>query len=226
LSIPGDVFSVESTSPPRIVGVVEDVRHQGHENESKPALYVPYEQSPASGVTLVLASDIAPKGLAEAVRAEIGALDRDLALEQVTTMDQRVSDSLAARRFALSLFSTLAALGVFLACVGTYGVISNLVEQRTHEVGIRIALGALPRHLVGSLLRDGLAPLGLGLILGLGMAVVASRVMTSLLYGITRLDPLTYGAVVLVEASVTIPACWFPTRRAARMDPVAALREL
>jgi predicted permease len=226
LSIPADVFSVPSTSPARVVGVVEDVRHQGRENEGKPALYVPYDQSPASTMTLVLASNVAPKGLAEAVRTDLAALDPDLPLEQVMTMEQRVSDSLAARRFALSLFAAFAALGVFLACVGTYGVISTLVEQRTHEVGIRMALGALPRHLVPLLLRHGLAPLGLGLAVGLGVAVMTSRVMASLLYGITRTDPLTYGVVGLVEASVTLAACWLPMRRATCLNPVDALREL
>jgi putative ABC transport system permease protein len=204
-----------------IVGVLADVKYEAEETDIYPALYLP---QPQSGMALVVRTATSPLDMAATVRAAIRQLDGDLPVYNIRTMEQVLSGVLAQRRFtmlALGIFA-LAALG--LAAVGVYGVISYSVSQRTHEIGVRLALGARPRDVlllvVGSGLRLTAVGIGLGLMAGLGL----TRFLASLLFGVSARDPLTFAGVASLLAVVALVACYLPARRAMRVDPIVALR--
>jgi putative ABC transport system permease protein len=208
-----------------VVGVVDDVRRQGLDEAIRPELYVPYQQMSIGLMTLAVRSrTVAPQSLAAAVRKRVLAVDPDQPVHDVMTMEERLDGSVAPRRFTLLLFAGFALLALLLAAAGVYGVISYLVTQRAHEVGIRMALGARGWDVLRLFVTQGMALGTCGVAIGLLAAFGLTRVMASLIFGVTATDPLTFVMVAVVMTSVTLAACWLPAWRATAVDPLVAVR--
>jgi putative ABC transport system permease protein len=214
-------FGAELTT---VIGVVSDIRHQGLDREIESVIYLSYRQLSRPGIALVLRSAVDPSSLAPALRSAVHEVDPALPLFQVMTMDDRLSNSVAARRFNLLLLGAFAALALLLAGVGVYGVIAYVVTGRTHEVGIRMALGAQRADVLRLFIKQGMALVLLGVGVGLLGAFALTRVMTSLLFEVSANDPLTFAGVALLLSLIALLACYMPARRAARLDPMIALR--
>jgi putative ABC transport system permease protein len=218
-------FSDPQTGPwHTIVGVVRDIRNWGLAAEPTPETYISLRQNPKPLMTLVIRTTGDPLQLAASARAELRAFDKELRPEQVATMEQIISRSLAQRRLNLALIGALAALAVVLAAFGLYSLIAYTVAQRTHEIGIRLALGAQRQDILRLVLRQGFKLTAIGIALGLAGASAATQALRSLLYGISPTDPLIFVAVPLLLALVALLACFVPARRATRVDPLLALR--
>jgi putative ABC transport system permease protein len=216
-----------------IVGIVGHVEHTNLEGQSasRGEVYTPFNQIPIDKlpryvrrVNLLVRTAVDPLSLASPVRNQIAALDKDQAVFNVRTMEEAVARSVAARRFSMILLSVFAALALILAAVGIYGVISYSVAQRTREVGIRMALGAQTTDVLKLVVRDGLKLVVIGVIVGLAGAFMLTRLMTTLLFGVTPTDVVTYGTVALGLIAVALLACYIPARRATKIDPLSALR--
>ena len=207
-----------------VVGVAGDTRHFGIRNGTRPAIYFPYEQVPSTGMTIVLRTDGDPLGLSTEARAAISDLDPAIAASAVAPLSDLVDAALAPDRFVTSLLTTFALLALLLAAVGLYGVISYGVTQRLREMGIRLALGAQHEDVIRLVMRSGLGLTALGVVLGLVGAFALTRVLETLMFGVSVTDPLTFLVVVLVLGSVAVAASWFPARRARNADPVSVLR--
>ncbi|HXV63697.1 MAG TPA: ABC transporter permease [Vicinamibacteria bacterium] len=207
-----------------IVGVVRDVRFQGLQEEAQPAIYPTFSQAPFTGFSLLVHTREEPEAVFARLRAITASLDRDLALSGFTTLERRLAASVSERRFTMNLFGAFAGLALLLSTLGIYGVMSFSVGRRQHEFGVRMSLGAARHDVLRLVLTDGsrLALLGIGL--GLLVAVFVTRFLQSLLYGVSRFDPVTFLVVSLLAATVTILACTFPALRATRVDPLVALR--
>ena len=207
-----------------IVGIVGDVHDSALESDARPCVYVPYPQFPVSSMTLVVRGLSDPKPLISAIREEVWAIDKDQPVTAIKTMDQFVADSISSRKFNAVLFGMFAGLALVLATVGVYGVISYSVSQRVQEIGIRMALGAEPSNVVRLVLGQGMVLVLTGVALGLGASMALTRVMTSLLFGVSSTDPATFVFVSFLLILVALLASYIPARRAARVDPMAALR--
>jgi putative ABC transport system permease protein len=207
-----------------IVGIAADVKHSALEKQSRPHMYFSYPQSPFGYMALVVRASASPESLSAAAQGAVWAVDKDQPVVNVKTMGQYLSTAVAAKRFNMTLLAAFAAVALVLAMVGIYGVLSYTVTQRTHEIGIRMALGAGQRDVLklvfGQAIR--LAVIGAGI--GLAAAFALTRVMSSLLFGVTATDPLTFIAVPLVLVGVALGACFVPARRATKVDPMVALR--
>jgi putative ABC transport system permease protein len=210
--------------PNEIIGVVRDVRHIGLETPARAMTYWPYPELVYSGMTLVVRAETEPLALADAVRREVLALDKDQPIADVTTMDQLLADSVSRARFSTSLLGVFAGVALLLAAVGIFGVMSYGVSERTHEIGVRMALGAPASHVRALVVRQGMTLTLIGIAIGLGAAFGLTRVMISLLYGVSATDPLTFVAISVLLASVALLACYLPARRATKVDPMIALR--
>ena len=207
-----------------IVGVVGRVKQYGLDADARIALYRPHTQSVARTLYIVVRTDADPSSLAQAVTREIRSVDPDLPVSNVRTMTGRIEESLVRRRFSMVLLGAFAGLAFVLAAIGIYGVMAYLVSQGTRELGIRIALGATPRAILGLVLRQGLVIAAIGIAAGLGAAILLTRLMRGLLFGIEPADPLTFAFTASVIALTAIAACYFPARRAARIDPLASMK--
>jgi putative ABC transport system permease protein len=207
-----------------IVGVVSDVHHFGLSSDARPMFYFSNRQRSRSFMTLVLRSSGDPLSYVAAIRKEVQALDKNLAISSVQTMDYLVSDSIAVPRFVLLLFGSFAAVAMLLAGLGIYGVMAYSVTQRTHEIGIRVALGAQARTVLTLVIGQGMKLTLIGLGIGLAASFGLTRLMSKLLFGISATDPLTFAVIALLLASVALLACWIPARRATKVDPMVALR--
>ena len=207
-----------------VVGVVGDVRQDGAVRPAYPQIYVPFAQVSNRSIVVALRTGRNPLALAAPLKQALAGVDPGLALSQVTTMEQRVASTLARPRVNALLLGAFAATALVLAALGIYGVIAYSVVQRTRELGIRVALGASADAVLGMVMRQGLTPVLIGLAIGLGVAAVGSRVLRSLLYGVTATDLATYAAVAAFLTAVAVAASYVPARRAARSDPVKALR--
>jgi putative ABC transport system permease protein len=210
-----------------IVGVVGDVRHFGPEESDRPAFYTPYVQSTAPWKRwseLVVRGPGGSTGLSEIVRGQVRAADPLLPIARIRWMTDVVRDSLSLRRFHAEVLSLFAASALGLACVGIFGVMWNTVRNRRREIGVRIALGAAPARVVRQVLFEGLAWVGVGIAIGLPAALGLTRGMASLLIGVKPADPATFAAVALLLAGAAFVTCWIPAHRAARIDPLKALR--
>ena len=208
-----------------VVGVVGDVRFRTADSLPVPDVYLPYYQSPRSGAMVFLRTAGDPGALAPAARRVIHELASDLPVYDVRTLRARVADATAQTRFSAFLLLMFAGAALLLAAIGIYGVMSFSVAQRTREIGIRVALGAARRDVLRLIVGQGTALAVAGAVLGLGVALMATRVLRSLLFDVAPSDPLTYVLVVAVLATAAVIASWIPARRAARVDPADALRE-
>jgi putative ABC transport system permease protein len=207
-----------------IVGVVGNIRHSSLDAEPWREMYTNIAQTPRGSVNLILRTRSDPAMITSAVKTEVQALDRDLPIYSPKTMEQRVSESAAAPRFRTLLLALFAALALALAAVGIYGVISYTVTQRTHEIGIRMALGAQRRDILRLVVGRGVVLTLIGVAIGLAGAFLMTRVMASLLFGVSATDPVTYAVVSLLLIAVALAACYIPARKATKVDPMVALR--
>lgn len=207
-----------------VVGVVGDVKYAGLDREMKPELYAPFSQNPWPFMRLVVRARSDPMRLATAIRSQGQALDKDQPFDKITTMEAIVSTSIAPRRFYMQLLGVFAALALVLAVVGIYGVVSYTVTQRTHEIGIRIALGAVERDVLRLALSEGVKLTLIGMVLGIAGALAATQVLSSLLFEVKPADPMTFLVLSLLLAAAALFATYVPARRAAKVDPMVALR--
>ena len=236
-------------APFQVIGVVGDERHVGIDAEATPSFFVPYRQVPAgrdlsiivrtSGQPAVAPSAIAAllgplgpavsdasvrAGTAAAIRAAVRSIDPDLAVFQTRTMEQVVDAAVATPRSMAWLLSVFAIAALMLAAIGVFGVMSHAVSQRTREIGVRMAIGASPYRMLGSILGEGLTQVGLGLIVGTVLSLLTARLLAGLLFGVSALSLTPYVIVVTVLGAVSLIACAVPARRAMRIDPATALR--
>lgn len=207
-----------------IVGVVGDVHHRSLLIDPKPAVYVNILQRPArAGISVVaIRTAVPPESVAGAVRDRLRMLDGNVPLE-FATMKDRLADSLADRRFALFVLALFAAVALLLASIGIYGVVAYSVERRTREMGIRMALGAERTGVLGQMIGESMRSVGVGIVIGLAAAIALTRVLRRMLYDVSPLDPLVFGAVIAVLSMVALLASFIPARRAARVDPAITL---
>jgi putative ABC transport system permease protein len=206
-----------------VVGVVGDVHHNGLNTPPNPEIYVPHTQEPSSSMAVMARTSGDPAQLAAAAREQVKAIDKDLPVT-VTTMDQIFSDSVAGQRFNTLLLGIFASVALVLAMIGVFGVINYSVAQRTHEIGIRIALGAQRRDVFTLVVGQGLVLVLVGVALGTGGALALTRLITGLLYGVSPTDGPTFALVSLLVTVIAFLACYMPARRATRVDPLEALR--
>ncbi|HST22854.1 MAG TPA: FtsX-like permease family protein, partial [Blastocatellia bacterium] len=216
-----------------IVGVIGHIRHYGTNKEGqdrayfpegREQIYYPQAQNPQRTMYLAIRTATDPSNLTNAVRGVVQSLDRNLPLYEVKTMDQLVSVAVANPRLNLVLMGIFAGVALILATVGIYGVMSYSVTQRTHEIGIRMALGAQTSDVMKMVVIQGMALTGAGVIAGLAGALLTTRLMSSLLFGVSATDPITFGVISLILTGVALGACFVPARRATKVDPMIALR--
>ncbi|HEY8188963.1 MAG TPA: ABC transporter permease [Pyrinomonadaceae bacterium] len=207
-----------------IVGLVSDVRNRNLSSELRAGYFVPAAQVPFNQMTLIVRTTNDPHSLITAVQNEVHSMDPELPVFSVKTMDEYISATVAAPRFNTTLLVIFASVALILTVVGLYGVMSYSVAQRTNEIGIRMALGAQTRDVLQLIVSQGFKLVLLGLAIGLVGAVALTRVIASLLFGVTAKDPLTFAAVTVLLAFVAFVACYIPARRATRLDPLKALR--
>jgi len=212
-----------------IVGIVGNIKHRGLDASDRPEMYVPYRQPLFSNWTVrpmqvVVRTAGDPLAAAATVRREIARLDPDQPISDVRTMDERIGRSLESRRFNMILLAAFAALALALAAIGIYGILAYAVTERTHEIGVRLALGAQRRDVLSMIVAQGMAMTGAGAAIGVVAALAVTRLMSSLLFGISAADPMTFAAIPLLLGVVAFVACYVPARRATRVDPLVALR--
>jgi putative ABC transport system permease protein len=209
-----------------IVGVVGDVRHLGLDWGLRPEIYIPFIQFGGPWpATLVLRANGAPRNLIAAVRNEVKAIDKDQPISNIKTLDELLEKSVAQRRFNLLSLGIFAGVALALAAVGIYGVMSFLVAQRTHEIGIRMALGAQQRDVLMLVVGRGLRLVLIGLGVGGAGALALTRLLRNLLFEVSATDPLTFGLIAMLLLGVAFLACYLPARRATKVDPLVALRQ-
>jgi putative ABC transport system permease protein len=208
-----------------IVGIVRRVKMDGLKQDSnRVQSYYPFRQLPSNSMIVTVKTSGDPIALASSVREQVQAVDPNQPIASLNTMHQLRADSIAPDRLYLVLFSAFASVALLLAVVGIYGVMSYSVTQRTHEIGIRMALGARPASVLGMVIRQGMLLTAVGLGVGVGGALLAAQLMASLLFGVSANDPLTFIAIPLLLAGVALGACFIPARRATKVDPMIALR--
>jgi putative ABC transport system permease protein len=207
-----------------IVGVVGDVRPRGLDSEPQPEIYLPYAQDPFGSVTWLVRTAGDPMSLLPAVKEKIREVNPTQTFASTATLEQLLDRSTSARRFNLFLLGSFAALAMLLAGVGLYGLISYTTAQRTHEIGIRMALGAQSSDVLRLVIGQGMKLALAGIAIGLAASWGLTRLMASLLFGVTPTDPLTFAGVSLLLLCVALVACWVPARRATKVDPLTALR--
>lgn len=209
-----------------IVGVVADARRSGLDRSVRPTAFLPARQAPQRRMDVLMrtaGSD--PLAAVPALRRVVAAIDPQLPLTRVRTLDQAVSETLALRRFVVTVLSVFAGTALALAAIGIFGVMAYLVGQRTREIGIRVALGSQRETLLRSIVAEGLLQAGVGLVLGLAASLALIRFVRSQLFGLEPSDPATFAGAAAVLLATAILACWVPARRASRVDPTVALRE-
>ncbi|HKP13610.1 MAG TPA: ABC transporter permease [Blastocatellia bacterium] len=208
-----------------IVGVVRRVKMEGLKQDSdRVQSYYPFRQLPSTNMRVSVKTVGDPMAIASAAREQVLAIDPNQPIANLDSMQELRAQSIAPERLNLILFACFAAVALVLATVGIYGVMSYSVTQRTHEIGIRMALGAQPRNVLGMVVRQGMLLTAAGLGLGVGGALLATQLMASLLFGVSATDPLTFLAIPLLLAGVALGACFIPARRATKVDPMIALR--
>jgi putative ABC transport system permease protein len=222
-------FQPDTMNRYEIVGVAGNVRHRALDAEEKPELYVPVFQPlfagfrmPAMDVVVRTAGDPAP--FAMTLRRVVSQIDPDQPIADVRTMDEWIGRSVASRRFTTLLLTLFSGLAVVLAGIGMSGLVAYAVVQRTHEIGVRLALGAQPHQVVALMLGQGLQPALIGTAMGVAAAAAAARMIRGLLFGVESTDVTTFVAVATLLLAISAVACWLPARRASSVDPILALR--
>lgn len=215
-----------------VVGVIGNIREHGLRDEPRPEMYLSLAQTPQIIIDaiqrtlfVVARAHGEPLALTQGIKRAVAKVDPTLPLFAVSSMEQRFAESLAGARFNTVLLSVLGGIGLVLATVGIFGVISYFVSQRTHEIGLRMARGATPKRVLLLVVEQGLRPVVLGVVLDLAGAIAATRVLKTLLFDVSATDPLTLAGVALAITSIAVVAAMFPARRAMRIDPLAALRD-
>jgi putative ABC transport system permease protein len=222
-------FSRDEPQWYEIVGVVGNVKHRGLDAADRAELYVPYRQPLFPNWTVrpmqvVVRTAGDPLIAAATMRREIARIDPEQPISDVRTMDQRIGRSLESRRFNMILLAAFAVLALALAAIGIYGIVAYAVTERTHEIGVRLALGAQRRDVMAMIVAQGMAMTAAGTAAGIVSALLVTRLMSSLLFGVSTLDPITFTAIPVLLAAVAFAACYVPARRATRVDPLVALR--
>jgi len=208
----------------QVVGVVADVRSLELREQALPELYLTYRQDPWAGMSLVIRTSGEPESIASAVRFAVAQVDRTTPVSEIKTMDQRVSASVTQPRFNLFLLGIFSGIALLLSAAGIYAVTAYSVAQRTHEVGIRMALGAQRRDVLKLIVGGGMGLIGIGIVIGIATALALTRLLRSALFGVSATDPLTFVAITLALIAVALLACYIPARRATKVDPLEALR--
>jgi predicted permease len=223
-------LGIRTSAPPNnplrtVIGVVGNVHHTSLEAPAAPEVYEPLWQNDIGGGAFVaIRSSLPPDQIASAIRAALSNVDPNLALSDIHTMGELASQSTARRRFQTTLLTAFSGMAMLLGMVGVYGLLAYSVKQRTAEIGLRIALGAPRGRVLGMILRQGLQLTVAGLLSGLAGALALTRILTSFLYGVSALDPITFAVVPVLLLLATIMACLIPARRAANVDPTRTLR--
>ena len=207
-----------------IVGVVGRVRHRRLEGEPTPEVFMPAQQLPYGSMTFVVQTARDPAALMPALKAHVWEGDPTLPLYEAATLDSLVEASLAPRRFVMTVTSALSGIAFVLAALGIYGMLSFSTAQRTREIGLRMAMGGSPRHVVTMVMKEGMRFVAAGLMLGMGATLLLSRGIGALLYGVSPTDPITLAGTTALLGAVALVACYLPARRAVRIDPLEALR--
>jgi putative ABC transport system permease protein len=210
-----------------IVGVVGDVKHSGLNQPVDPAIYAPFAQSDEAWrrwTTLVVRTQQPTAGMVDAVKKQVWSLDHQIPVSEIESMEELMAQSVAQQRFNVLLLGAFASLALLLAGVGIYGIMAYRVTQRTHEIGVYVALGAQRADILRIIMRDAAVLAGIGICVGIAGAAAVTRLMTSLLFEVTPTDPAVFSAVVLVLGGVALLACYIPARRALSVPPTVALR--
>ena len=208
-----------------IVGVSADIHHRGLDGKPEPCLFMPQAQQPNAYVSLVVRTAADPVSLIPAVKEQIHAVSASQGIQDIQTMEEVVSNSVARPKLDATILGIFGVMALVLACLGIYAVMSYSVEQRMREMGIRLALGAAPAGILGMVLREGMAVAAAGIVAGIGASLGLTRYLSSLLYVVKSADPAVFAAVTTVLAAAAAAGCYFPARRATRVDPVMVLRE-
>ncbi|HEU4387966.1 MAG TPA: FtsX-like permease family protein, partial [Blastocatellia bacterium] len=206
-----------------IIGVVGDVHHQALDSKPNPEMYLVDLQEPQGAMQVVVRTDGEPMKLAAAVREQVRAIDPGVPVT-ITALDDMVAGSVLQPRFYTTILGAFGLMALLLAVVGIYGVVSNSVTQRTHEIGVRVALGAQPRDLLRQVVGRGMLPVSAGLVIGIPVALGLTRMLEKLLFEVKPTDPLTFIAFAALLMFVAMIACYIPARRATKVDPIVALR--
>jgi putative ABC transport system permease protein len=210
-----------------IIGVVKDIRRHPWERDSATAVYIPDVQAPPDDLgqmNLVVRTKIKPANIIASVRSSVQALDKDLPVGDVQTQEQEIDDNLGRQRSLATLLSFFGALALALASIGLYGAMSYTVARRTRELGIRVALGAEKKDILQMVLRETAVQVALGVAIGVLMAIPATRLIASMLFGVKTADPTTISFAILGMFAIALLAGYLPARRATRVDPMVALR--
>jgi putative ABC transport system permease protein len=221
----GKHIKYDSPTPHEIIGIVGDVRNYGSETPGRIKIYTPFGRTPLPRSTLAVRSTgVDPLSLAAAIKSEVQAINSDVPVSEIATLESLLARRIAPRRFNTWMLGLFAAVALLLAAVGIYGVMSYAVTQRTHEIGIRMALGADARHVLKLVVGHGMMLVLMGVTIGLAGAFALTRLMSSLLFGVSATDPMTFITIVTLLAGVALLACYIPARRATKVDPMVALR--
>ncbi|HEX8163954.1 MAG TPA: ABC transporter permease [Pyrinomonadaceae bacterium] len=216
---------VGDDAPGTVVGVVGDAKQDWLTEEQRPQLYNCYSQSPGFFATAVVRTKVEPMTLSRAVREAVWKVDKDQPMWKMRTVESLMAYNVADRRFLMLLMGVFAALALTIASVGLYGIVNYTVSRRTHEIGIRMALGARTRDVLMLVIKQGMRPAATGIVVGLIASVASARFMQSLLFGVSATDALTLTSVPALLVGVALLACYIPARRAAKVDPLVALRQ-
>lgn len=215
---------VEDGTPATVIGVVGDAKQFWLDEEQRPQMYVAYSQSPGLFATAVIRTSVDPMTLAEAARQAVWKVDPDQPMWKFRTVEFLINRNVADRKFLMTLMGIFATLALILTIIGLYGVISYLVNQRTQEIGLRMALGAQVSDILRMVLRQGMLLVLTGVALGLGASWLLTRLLSRLLYQVSATDPLTFSVIAVTLTAVALLACFIPARRATKVDPLVALR--
>jgi putative ABC transport system permease protein len=207
-----------------VIGVVASVRHQRMQEETRKSVYLPHAKVPVNGLSLVARTSSNPKDFIAAIRREVAQLDPDLPVSEVATMEEVVAESIWQPRLYATLFAVFASGALILALIGIYGVMAFLVQTRTHEIGVRMALGASARDVFKLIVGRGMKLTAVGVVVGIGGAIALTRLMHSLLFNTSATDPITFILISVLLSLAAFFACYIPARRAAKVDPLVALR--
>jgi putative ABC transport system permease protein len=220
----GKRIQIGGPAPREIVGIIENISHFGVGDESKPEVFVPYSQVAMNAMFLVVRTSSAPKNIIGAVQREVLTGDPNQPVSKIKTMQELYSESIAERRFTMTLLTIFAAVALIMAAVGMYSLVSYAIKQRAYELGIRMALGATPSEIIKMVLRQGASLAAIGSVVGIVAALLLTRIMSSMIYGVGVTDPITFISITAISFVTAIIASYIPARQATRIDPMTVFR--